>query len=536
MAAPAPAHVAPKPYTPRNFALPTPKKQVQSPAPPAAAAASSSSAAAAALSKPADTAIGEYERWLAVVRKYRAVIRSCKTHVTVAPEVPRDPSDWEGELQATWSSNFMRHAEQRVDVPGVSATMVGFMAWAWTYYTSHPQVMQLEMKDMGLQVFNELFIRTAVWSSQHTADSRVRWPTTLEWAQFKTLASYMMVTYFRAPTTLALYTALQTFKPKHLTQRDLEDEFGERKMPEGLALELAMARKQALRDIARGKADVKIDVSEEASGSLWREAPEEMCANFPFRVARLVFKVEFDEALLLQFPPLPEAELTFTSATYARARAWLARKCLNEQPDEVTGFFRDIMNQMLWPLGCDTERYRSRATLNNLSISLDTLSNEIGANLSQYLHDRMLKPLLDIISPDTDGNEPVEPASMFYDAVFLALFEFDLLQRLGIHWVKDYFVLHPHEEDSIKRMATGARFHGVADRAPIVVWAARQYWLLHRGRLVPCKLRSFEAILSWLHITGRDFVDAKGRVLLENRQDLAPVIETFFPKGTKGVI
>jgi hypothetical protein len=430
----------------------------------------------------------KFHDWLAKFDSYRALQRACIAHAKLAPNTPRDPSDWLA-LESEWMRNFATHAEQRVESPGASASLLGFKAWAWVQHTQSPATRE---PSMGLQVINEVFVRTAVWSSQHTDAARVRWPTDLEWARFKALASDMMVHQFRAPTVDALYNALQDFKPAHVTPHELEQEFEERKMPEALKVELELRRKQAERDIARGKADVKVDVSEEASGALWREAPEEICANLPFRVARLICKVEFDESLLVQYPVWDEAAVQFTPSTYARARRWLVTKCRMEQPEDVTALFRDLATQMMWPLGSDTEKYRSRITVNNLSTALDVLSSEIGANLSQHVHDRMLKPFKDILAATT------APPTVLWDGIFLALFEFEMIQKINLRWLADYFILNPHEAKARKRMSS-RRFRGVLEQRPIVVMCCRRWWLFSKRRMIPCGTSLLHAVLAWLH-------------------------------------
>ena len=515
MSRPAPSH-APRPHSQRDYSRPD--------SPSAPDGDEDTGSGDDEVGGKGSDRLKQFDYWLEKFDQYRSLLRSCISHATMTPEIPRDPADWLA-LKADWMRNFTAHAEQPVECPGTSATLLGFKAWAWSHYAQNPMMRD---ETMGLQVINEVFVRTAVFSSQHTEDSLVRWPTDLEWARYKTLVSEMMVHHFRKPTTDALYEKLQTFKPRTVSPAELEDEFVERKMPEGLRIELELLRKKAEKDIARGKADVKVDVSEEASGALWREAPEEICANLPFRVARLICKVDFDEALLLQFPPWPEAEVQFTPSTYTRAKRWLVQKCTIEQPEDVTALFRELANTMFWPLGSDTEKYRSRITASNLNTSLDILSNEIGANLAQYLHDRMLKPLDELLR-QTSGVAP-----MFWDAIFLAIFEFDIIQRLNFKWLDDYFIVNPHEEKSRRRM-NSRRFKGVLDQRPYVVSACRQKWILFRRRLIPCRTSTVHSVLHVLHLVDTQFRNQDDEATLEDGHDMSCIIETFLPRGVKCV-
>ena len=460
---------------------------------------------------------GRSERDVASCDLYDALHKSSLSHLAMTPRMQRDPEP-RLRVQRRWLTHFLDECEQRIDGnPRASIMMKGFRAMCCAHYAENPATRDPKPT---LQLLTDVLVRTAVYSCQHTLESRMGWPTELEWARYRLMVSAMMVKIFE-PCMLnvtALQSQLQTFEPGPVDPPGLDSSFMERKLPEELRRQLEEERKKAERDIAAGQEGVKVDISEEASGSMWRESPEELCANLPFRVARLVYKVEFDHAQLQRFPPQPEAVVTFTPDTYARAKRWVIDKCGSEQPEEATALFRETANRMFWPLGSETQRYRLRATLSDVTTSLDVLSREIGANLAQYLHDRMLKPMDKLVQ----GQHSEGVAQLFWDAIFLTLVEFELA-RLGMTWMKHYLVLDPQSPEGRRRMNDPLfMHHDRAHQCPLVVLLCRRYWLFYKGRLIPCEHSLLHAWLHWLHIMRADF-----RSSTEQSEDIQHIVAAF---------
>jgi hypothetical protein len=464
---------------------------------------------------------GRSVRDVASYDMYDALHKSSMSHLAMTPRMVRDPKQ-RLLVQRRWLTHFTDECEQRLDNPRMSIMLKGFRAMCCSHYAENPTSRDAHPT---LQLLTDVLVRTAVYSCQHTHESRMGWPTPLEWARYRLLVSTMMVKIFEPHmvSVVELQTRLQTFQPGRVDPPGLDTEFMERKLPEELRLQLEEERKKAERDIAAGIEGVKIDISEEASGSMWRESPEEICANLPFRAARLIYKVEFDEAQLCRFPPHPEAAVSFTPAAYARAKQWVITKCRMEQPEEATALFRETANRMFWPLGSETQRCRLRSTLSDVTTSLDVLSREIGANLAQYLHDRMLKPMDKLVSgPASEG-----VAQLFWDAIFLALIEFELV-RLGMTWMKDFLVLAPQTPEGRRRMNDELYMeHAREDQRPIIVLLCRRYWLLYRGRLIPCEHSLLHAWLHWLHVMRTDFRSPSGSVDTEEGDDIRTVVAMF---------
>lgn len=364
----------------------------------------------------------------------------------------------------------------------------------------------LQGEEVSMQTIGVCFAELAIYSSQHSLASRVRWPAADEWAAFKRVLASVVVTYFdsgpRSREELLRLFQTFTFDPFPSA-----GEFAHCHEPDELLAERAKRKLQAERDKAQGK-DVseRDEVSEEAAGLLWRNSAEELLDNFVRLASRVVFAIDRDNRFVAAWPQ--SAPVQFTKQPYLRLHRWVVDKCRVEQTDSLTKLVRDTANTWFLPLGAETNRSRDAATATDTEDPQQMLMNELGLDLGSHLHDRSLGKLAGLAA---------DPGGLFWDALLLSLLHTVLDQRRRFLFIQDYVFWCPHGHTA--RFAAD-HFRG-ADKRPVLLHAQRAWWVLHQGSLRRCTGLA-HAVLCWMWIVRQEFACE-----LENTEDVREIIEWF---------
>lgn len=475
-------------------------------------------------------AVAAADSKIACIDRYRAVIGECGVHMKLAIGVPRVLEEGVAQVDETaWRTLFTAHATAMDKCNGMSISMMGFMALCLQEWCADPSIEQ-EYPTLE-SCMNEAYVRWALMSTRHTLSARQDWPMRQEWIRFRRMVTASIVHGWykigggealrtklegtggareQGPVTAAEAGALSKSIFPPTNPPELGAIWQDRREPLALRLELEAEEKKARADLAAGKKDVKIGVSAEASGTVWREQPEERVRNFPFQMARLIVRVEADEALLMELnPQAAYSRMRFSAPTFAKVEAWMKLKLAMEQPEQTTAKFRDIITRQCLPIGTDDEKYRRRETVADKKTAMDLLSNEIGANLSQYLNDRLLKEMRVLLHEaiQSKGGEDTVGALAF-DAILMTLLESECVQKLKFKFLEQYVILAPHTPEALKRLRSD-RYRGEPRKRPLIVFLCATYWLQYRKQLVPCGPAFIDAFLAWLCVMRRDFTIAR---------------------------
>jgi len=469
-------------------------------------------------------------RDLETKKGYVKIHADCRNWVRLKPTEKMDKGT-RLAFEPLWRLHFARF--NGVEAAGLSYTDIGFRALCWAMVAEEPALRGAA----DLQSIRLVFLLTAIFSCQHTKESRSDWPDFRQWNEYKRTVASLATSFFtgsqvqRAALTAKLDDPDFQFDP---VEAELLDQYDRMHVPPELAALHQEEERVAEAKRKAGKDDGgRVETSEEASGYIWRSTTDAIVDHLMVRAARLIYRVDFDHHLFdvyrrsggAQGLKLPR----FTPATLDGVRAWVRKKCAVEQPEEVTALFRELVCQWLLPLGADTARSRNKKSAHDVTTSLQMLEKEIGADLSQFHYDQTIKLRLHVIADAPDNR-------LLWDALFLALFEFDMRQRVHFEWMKDYFTSTPHLPHTQRRMAH-PRFHNDPDKCPMVVEATRAYQVFYRQQLVGPADSLVHAVLSWLYFMGRDFTKHKGKsgrraILLENMEDITAIHDTFLQRDS----
>lgn len=444
----------------------------------------------------------ELEKHLAHLQNTLQLIRECHTHRSnaVTRAMPMDNVELQRKVASGWHTYFNElNAEGMMRV---SRTDMAFIALCLAQACSKPSLTQGVNLGSITQVYGDMI----VLSCQHTQESRQYWPSAEEWVNLRDRISGVVVTFFDTGIS-ARQTLIEQLNADK-TVVSTNPLLPHLHIPPLLAAEKEKrARKLALDKENGVKVDSREEVSEEAMGLLWRSSPEELAFNFVRVASRLVHCVEQDLHFAIQ-TQMPECVLP--SSIHEHVRTWVKQRCSVEQIEELTMLFRNIANEWFWPVGASTHRWRNTHTRTDLLDSLTVLNDEVGVELGQHLHDRSLaRP--SAIAADTKG--------LFWDALFMALFSYMMLQRLKLNWRELYFFQDAHSSALAQRLASD---HFMGDeKRPVIVYLQRKYWIVYKEALAPCSDLA-HSILSWLYIVRQDF---GGK--LENTEDVNTIIAIF---------
>ncbi len=469
---------------------------------------------------------------LACMADYTVTLASCRRHLQLTPDVPR-PFDVNLER---WRLHFSAHAdESRMPTPGIkdhgfSTSLLGLDAICYAWYCEDPSIRD-EYPASSLQYINDAYVFWATKSSRHTLEAKRDWPSGVELKRFKRQVCAAIVHHW-APIR-GNQQALESLQHKLLQAKflpaasaaGLNSEYEERRMPPELAAELEQAIKKAHADIAAGKKDVKLGVSAEHSGTMWREQPEERVLHFPFQMARFLVRVDNDESLLARLHPQPAgAQMRFSDHTWKRVLAWMQTKLRMEPTDQESEKFRNRAIERALPLGWETERYRSRKTVSDRRTPIDSLGHEIGADLSSYLSVRLLLGMRTLVSMCVSGAGGIP--DMVLDSVFLTLWEFHCGQS-KFAFEKQYVITDPHTTAALERLLS-TQYMNKFNKLPVMVSLCNRWWLSYKAQLWPCGTEFIEAALSWLEVLRRDFTCPQTkRIMTEQVDDLTKHVALF---------
>lgn len=467
-------------------------------------------------------AIVTADKKIACIDKYAAVDRECRTHMKMAIGVPRDTHAAAYCVdEVEWRELFQAHATAMDKCNGMSITVMGFMALCAEQWCADPTI---EEEYPTLEsCMNEAYVRWALMSTRHTLSARHDWPMRQEWVRFRRMVTASIVHgWFKIGGGEALRLKLEgagecvqgiatekrslapsIFPPTNPPA--LDGLWQDRREPHALRVELDEEEKRARAAIAAGKKDVKIGISAEASGTIWREQPEERVTHFPFQMARLIARVEAEEALLAEFDPHNAyARMRFSDLTYAKVHAWLREKLIMEQPDATTGKFRELATRMCLPIGTDDEKFRKRETISDKKTAIDLLSNEIGANMAQFINNRLLRDMRLLLNEALDAPTDDTVGALAFDAILLTLLDMECIQKLRFKFAEQYVLLDPLGPAALQRMRN-PRYMNQARKCPVIVFLCATYWLLYKQRLLSCGPMFVDALLGWLIVMRRDF-------------------------------
>lgn len=452
-----------------------------------------------------------------VAQSYQNLIRACRAHsVLLSGEAAPKPMDnsLRLELQPRWHEYFeMLNEELQA---GVSITDVGLKAICMSLFYEDPSI----HTEMDLSSVSLAFVYLVIVACQHTPESRLYWPDADEWRHIKRLLVGVITIYFDCgPEYMAGLIARIDSPGFSFDSAPLSDtlrkQYQSRFMPPALA-EILRKQKRAI-ELKRkqGVSNIKDSVSEESSGAIWRNTADELVRNFVSRTARVMHKVEFDNTLVARHPSGNDT-VRITSVQVQAARKWVLDRLKCEQPEEISELFRTLALQWSLPMGWETLRYRSKETASDIEVPMTTLSAQIGLNLASMLSDEAMRPLKEVAE---DSN------SMHWDALFLALFDYCMKQRVRLDWCAVYFSTQPQSAATRARMESPMLAND-SNKRPMVIQAQRRFWLFHHNCMEPFG-GLVHAVLAWLHVAATQF-----GCIMENRENVEEVYRMFFPDAS----
>lgn len=372
----------------------------------------------------------------------------------------------------------------------------------------------------SLQHLAHAHAELVVLSCQHTEEARSCWPSAEEWLRLKDRIACVVVDLLEceADERQMLVDQLSDDTRQHFEALppELSRAYEARRMPPLLAHELEARRRKAEEDRARGRTkDIVDGTSEEAQGALWRNTAAELVDNFLYLSSRVWREVERQNALAARFPV--EEAPRLNEQTLERMRKWVRDKCAIEQTEGLTELFRRLANESFWPLGTATRRYREARNRYDETDALTLLNEEVGVDLGQHLHDLSLRRL-------SEHAAAAAAHSLFWDALFLALFATTLMQRAQLDWLREYFCAQPFSRAWRRRLVQ--RHYRGALKCPVVLPLQRRFFVFHQERLLLCS-SLLQAVGVWLYLVREEFAG-----VLENTEDLAAtgILATFLPE------
>jgi len=355
-------------------------------------------------------------------------------------------------------------------------------------------------------------------ASQHTPASRDYWPPADEWAALKARVARVVCLYMDTGPRgrVRLIEQLQESEFKPIDDAALVARYQECRNPQTLQdhVERLRRKAEAARIAGKREDEIKEDASIEAAGSLWRNTPDDLINNYVRIASRTVRKVDLDNELVHTYRTTTLAAPEFNRWVFEGAHQWVRAKCGVEQTEEMTKLFRDTANRWWCPMGAETDRFRDKATRTDTTAPLQVLEMEIGIDMSQHLHDRSLAKLVTIASE----------RCVFWDALFLSLFQYYMMQSMRLDFTRDYVLYDAHTRAAQERMRR-LLFLG-KEKRPVVVRLQRRWWIHHQQQLVLCEHGLVHAILAWLLI-----LDTWYDRRTENGNRLDGAIAVFFASG-----
>lgn len=347
----------------------------------------------------------------------------------------------------------------------------------------------------------------AVIASQHTAESRVFWPSASRWQGVQRLIAAVYVTFFHvdASERLALGGRLASDSgvlaendDLQLVDVSLKAEFAERREPPALAAEKEENKKTLERKRQLGRKLDREDYGEaavEAMGLMWRTSGEEIAANFVRFASRIWFVME-REQLLHQVLPLRARPVRFSEHARQAEIRWLIDRCSREQTDEFQKKFRDVATFLLHPLGAETQRFRNVHTMDTGTSATQILGAELGAELSRFLAER-----LDI----HPAKLATTPSSPFWAALYLCSINLRYEQNVNLKWLSEYVFCEAtstpdvHYSQLARKRIAALHYRGVTNKCPIWVRVQRTWRLAYRGEWWQVG-DEIDAYLLWKHL------------------------------------
>lgn len=484
------------------------------------------------------------ESYIALLRECKA---QCKRQPPTTPGGPpplqRDPGP-RLEMEPRWRRDFVELNTVYMPVSEFSGTDIGFKAMCWSLRAEQPT-----NPDIDACCFfwiAELFFRTSVWSCQHTIESREFWPSKQEFDKFRFRMAMVVTTYFefgegtdRQPSgkeglIRAIDAGFRDPEPpgeddpkdtemerlgKQLMRaeidgvRDIKARFDAMQVPPALQrlkenrraqIELIRKRKEKAGTANAADEDEKEEVADEFKGTQWRNTSVELVRFYVPRAARLVFKYDSDEELLMRFPPIANSD-AFGPPVMAHFREWILNLAVQgARLSTVTQEFRSVFCDLALPVASHTVPSRNVRTRYEKPMPYTRLKEEIGMDLASLYHDEMLNAFL------PDLLKRPESGALYWDAAVLTLVNQEYRQRMSMmkenEWLKLYTVLHPDQNEQRDRLTSGVfmGYRGDAELRPVLVRCVRRFWVWYRSRLIRCSTLD-EAILTMHRIVSRDF-------------------------------
>lgn len=482
---------------------------------------------------------------------YTTLARECKAQCRrQPPATPGGPPPLQRDpgprlaMEPKWRRNFIELNTVRLPVSEFSGTDIGFKAMCWSLRAEQPTHPDAEA--CCFFWIAELFFRTSVWSCQHTIEARTYWPTKKEFEAFRFRAAMVVTTYFeygegtdkQVSGKEGLIRALQDgslLEPeppeaddpkdsemerlgKQLMRaeidgaRDIKARFHAMQVPPALQrvidnrraqIELIRRRKEKAGTANAADEDEKEEVADEFKGTQWRNTSVELVRFFVPRVARLVFKYDSDEELLLRFPPLPNPDV-FTPAALTHFKEWIHTLALQgSRLSAVTQEFRSVFCDLALPVGSHTVPSRDVRTRYEKPLAYTRLKEEIGMDLASLYHDEMLNSFWPNLLRGPESE-------LYWEASVLTLVNQEYRQRMNMtkenEWMKLYTVMHPDQNHQRDRLTsdTFLGYRGDDELRPVLMRCARKRWVKYRSRLIQCA-NIDEAILTMHRIVARDF-------------------------------
>lgn len=413
-------------------------------------------------------------------------------------------------------------------------TDVGFIAicWARVAENPHPDVKgkkREKLRDfVSIQGILSMHVFVCIFSSQHSVESRSKWPDADEFTEFQHVMAHVVVAYFDITSDerydLIQHVAADAFEWQPV-QPDLRATYTNLVRPADMVAAKAARVKAARAAHERKKLDPRDfheeEISDEVRGFLWRESPEELISSWIYKCARFCLRFQEEEELLALYKPTQDC-IAVPELAFTRALVWINVKCRNQQTEEVTELFRALCMKACMPLGSDTAQSRNKKTASNVVPPLTALQDQIGAEITPFLQETTLKvPMAKIVSGDREG--------LYWNSAFMAILAYHFMQTISFDWRKVYVCTEPWTKAWQERFAN-ASYHSNPRKRPVIVYLCRDWWIFYKQKLRPCD-SMLHAVLCWFHVLGQDFRTSEGmsvRLLLENGEDVYSLFRLFF--------
>lgn len=387
----------------------------------------------------------------------------------------------------------------------VSATDHLFAAWCHHLVAQAP-----EDDEVSYQWIGETFLELVVVACQHTAASRVYWPSSEAWRALRLRVAHVIVRYFdhgavHRRKLLDLMTSTE-FVFHATASPALTALFEERKWPASVRRQRDEEVEADKRRVAEGEESQLKEVAVEMQGYLWRCAtPEQLIVQYHHIAARTVFVVDLQNRLVERYGVDMLPPLEFNPDVLTNAYEWTKAKCRIELTEQDTKLFRDTANRWWAPLGAETHASRDATTRDDPPAPLQILEGELGITISKNYHMRSLLPppkQADLHPTNADADD----TSLFWEALFLTLFHNECMRTLDLNFIERYVYECGHARTTVKRMLVKSH-KGKMPKRPFLVRLQRHWHLFHRGKLRRTCHGLLGAILAWLYILHTEHAD-----------------------------